>query len=130
MSRNSAALARIAARLYCAALYRWIGDEVMRAHVARVHDVCPLGPYFLRVARFVLSRPMTPWSALEFNTWLADADALEVIFDDAGQVLPQLMDSEDVRIFRAIRSAVKWLQHTAYEYASVRREPANDAGAR
>ena len=111
-------LARIAGRLYWAALERWRDKDETRQHAVDTNAKLPLGAYYLEVAKFALTHEMTAATAIKFRDTLAYPEALEIIFEDASSVLMSSVDKlegEDLRLFLTVAAAVRWLQATAYE---------------
>ncbi len=108
-------LQSIAERLLDAVLQQHRNNEEARELVLEVDHRQPLGPYFMRVARYALTYDISLFTAAGFKDTLADADALELIFEDARPALERGGLSNEAKLYYGLAAAaVKNLQHLAY----------------
>jgi hypothetical protein len=126
-------ITRIAERLLDAALQRWRNNEELRGAVLALDAQNPLGPYFERLAYFILARLYVGMPekemielSFQFKDMVAEADALETIFDQAYPILLRSgIDPEAMKLMKTLRGAVKALTDCAYAHTPVR-EPSNE----
>lgn len=114
-------LSAIASQLLPAALAKWERNPTMRRYVLATHTATPLGDYFLHSAAFVFGNRLSPETALRFRDTVHDADAAEIVFNDALPVMLPVLSREDAAVFRAVGVACRWMVSTAYQYRATRR---------
>lgn len=113
----------IGARLLDAALQAHRGNAQLREAVLETDHRLPLHEHYVRICAFILQRKATSETALTFVDEIADADAIEFIFDDALPVLEASgIDAKQIALFKGIGKTVKWMQKTAYEVGPAMRQ--------